>query len=91
MKKLAIGPGGLSDRTKAAITVATMTACAAIGFYVQSKLISRFYEGEAAELNARVREIKRLELAALREAAGAEDEATARAAREGSSVIGGRR
>ena len=58
--------GRLSSSGQAWVTLFSMSLCAAIGFYVQQRMINNYYVGEQAELNRKVAEIKRLEMLELR-------------------------
>ena len=87
------GRGGLDvepfgTRWKGTITLVTMSFFACLGFYVQNKLIQRFYEGDEAAIHMRAKEIKRLEILALAEAAG-DREALTFEPQGGRNMIGG--
>ena len=76
-RDLLLGPADMSPFRKGAITLACMSASALLGFYVQQRLIEKYYSGEKAELMMRVREIKRRELLEIARQGGGEAAAAA--------------
>jgi len=54
--------GNLSSSGQAWVTVFSMTVTGIIGFWYQTRLINEHFGGPDAQLNAKIKEIKRLEM-----------------------------
>ena len=57
----------LTDNAKGLITAFSMGISCLAGFYYQQYLIEKYYVGAEAEIHQRVKELKRLELAAIQQ------------------------
>ena len=60
-----LGPEDMSSTKKGIITLFCMTSSCLLGFYVQQRIIEKYYGGEQAEIHRRVNEIKRREMQAI--------------------------
>ena len=65
-----LGPEDMSSTKKGIITLFCMTSSCLLGFYVQQRIIEKYYGGEQAEIHRRVNEIKRREMQAIARAGG---------------------
>ena len=72
LRELMLGPTEVSPFMKGCITLVCMTGSAMLGFYVQQRLIERYYSGEAAELHQRVKAIQHRELQEIAARGGAD-------------------
>ena len=61
-----MSPPGLSAGQQGAIVLACMTVSCSIGFWLQSKMIHKYYESGEAQIHHRAKEIHRLEMLELR-------------------------
>ena len=64
-----LGPEDMSS-TKKGIIAALLHSVVVLGFYVQQRIIEKYYGGEQAEIHRRVNEIKRREMQAIARAGG---------------------
>lgn len=76
-RELLLGPPDVGPYTKGIVTLTCMAGSALLGFYVQQRLIDKYYSGNKAAIQQRVREIKQRELQEIARQGGGEAAARA--------------